>query len=296
MNQNQGFKMKNAILSLMLLLVFSGNLFQLIPQCSDAGVCSVGHIMDDNKDNILNINLGYKYGSSSKEDDVKYHSFLLGTVYNVFEKTSVQMSIPYNIQSGPLGNVNGIGDLLISVTQNFISHNNSSLDASIGAKFATGEDNADNLPMAYQSGLGSNDILFTINYNYKNIGFGVGYQLAGERNDNIIKLERGDDLLLRASYNFLLDRLNITPQILFIKRLSESNVVNSASMAPMETYINVENSDQAQLNLLTVIKYQIDNNYSLFADFAVPFIKREVNVDGLTRSFSASIGVQLNIN
>lgn len=288
--------MKNGILRLMLLLVLSGNLFYLIPQCSDAGVCSVGHIMDDNKDNILNINLGYKYGSSGKEDNVKYHSFLLGAVYNVLEKTSVQMSIPYNIQSGPLGDVNGIGDLLISVTQNFISHNNSSLDASIGVKFATGEDNADNLPMAYQSGLGSNDILFTINYNYKKIGFGVGYQLAGERNDNITKLKRGDDLLLRASYNFLLDRLNITPQILFIKRLNESNIVNSASMAPMETYIDVENSDQAQLNLLKVIQYQIDNNYSLFADFAIPFIKREVNVDGLTRSFSASVGVQLNIN
>lgn len=287
--------MKNIIFSL-LILIFSGNSVLLIAQCSDAGVCSVGHIMDDNKDNILNINLGYKFGSSGKEDDVKYHSFLLGAVYNVLEKTAFQMSIPYNIQSGPLGDVKGIGDLLISVTQNFISQNNSSLDASIGAKFATGEDNADNLPMAYQSSLGSNDILFTINYNYKNIGFGVGYQLAGERNDNITKLKRGDDLLLRASYNFLLDRLNITPQILFIKRLSESNVVNSASMAPMETYIDVENSDQDQLNLLTVIQYQIDNNYSLFADFAIPFIKREVNVDGLTRSFSASLGVQLNIN
>lgn len=287
--------MKNIIFSL-LILIFSGNSVLLIAQCSDAGVCSVGHIMDDNKDNILNINLGYKFGSSGKEDDVKYHSFLLGAVYNVLEKTAFQMSIPYNIQSGPLGDVNGVGDLLISVTQNFISHNNSSLDASIGAKFATGEDNADNLPMAYQSSLGSNDILFTINYNYKNIGFGVGYQLAGERNDNITKLKRGDDLLLRASYNFLLDRLNITPQILFIKRLSESNIVNSASMAPMETYIDVENSDQAQLNLLTVIQYQIDNNYSLFADFAIPFIKREVNVDGLTRSFSTSFGVQLNIN
>jgi len=287
--------MKNIIFSL-LILIFSGNSVLLIAQCSDAGVCSVGHIMDDNKDNILNINLGYKFGSSGKEDDVKYHSFLLGAVYNVLEKTAFQMSIPYNIQSGPLGDVKGIGDLLISVTQNFISQNNSSLDASIGAKFATGEDNADNLPMAYQSSLGSNDILFTINYNYKNIGFGVGYQLAGERNDNITKLKRGDDLLLRASYNFLLDRLNITPQILFIKRLSESNIVNSASMAPMETYIDVENSDQAQLNLLTVIQYQIDNNYSMFADFAIPFIKREVNVDGLTRSFSASLGVQLNIN
>jgi hypothetical protein len=288
--------MKNVILSLMLLLVFSGNLFQLIPQCSDAGVCSVGHIMDDNENNILNVNVGYKFGSSGKEDDVKYHSFLLGTVYNVLEKTSLQLSIPYNFQSGKLGNVNGFGDLLVSVTQNIFSQDNSALDASIGAKLATGEDNTKNLSMAYQPGLGSNDILFALNYSYNNIGFGIGYQLAGGRNDNITKLERGDDLLVRASYNFLIDQFTIKPQILFIKRLSESSVVNSASMAPMETYIDVENSDQSQLNLLTVVQYQIDKNYSLFADFAVPFIKREVNVDGLTRSFSASVGIQLNIN
>ena len=67
-------------------------------------------------------------------------------------------------------------------------------------------------------------------------------------------------------------------------------------MAAMETYIDVENSDQSQLNFLTSFNYEINKNYSLFADFAIPFIKREVNVDGLTRSFSASIGVQLNFN
>ncbi|MBE0550757.1 MAG: hypothetical protein IH619_00050 [Ignavibacterium sp.] len=288
--------MKNTILGLLLLVIVSGYSSQIIAQCSDAGVCSVGHTMGDNNDNILDVNVGYKFGSSGKEDDVKYHSLQLGAIYNIFEKTSLQLSIPYNIQSGPLGDVNGIGDLLVSISQNIISDNNSSLNASIGAKFATGKDNVENLPMAYQSGLGSNDILFALNYSYNNIGFGIGYQIAGGRNKNVIKLERGDDLLLRASYNFLLDQITIQPQILFIKRLSKSNVVNSASMAPMETYIDVENSDQSQLNLLTVIQHKINKSYSLFADFAIPFIKREVNVDGLTRSFSASIGVQLNFN
>jgi hypothetical protein len=288
--------MKNTILVLLLLVIVSGYSSQIIAQCSDAGVCSVGHTMDDNNDNILDLNVGYKFGSSGKEDDVKYHSFQLAAIYNVFEKTTLQISIPYNIQSGPLGDVNGIGDLLISVTHNFISDNNSSLDASIGAKFAAGEDNADNLPMAYQSGLGSNDILFALNYTYKNIGFGVGYQIAGGRNKNVIKLERGDDLLLRASYNLLLDKFTITPQLLFIKRLAKSSILDTSSMTSSESFIDVEKSDQSQLNLLTVVQYQIDKNYSLFADFAVPFIKREVNVDGLTRSFSASIGVQLNFN
>ena len=287
--------MKITIL-ILLLLLFSSNAFLSNAQCSDAGVCSVGHTIGDNSNNILDINLGYKFGLSGKEDDVNYHSFLFGAAYNILEKTSAQMSIPYNIQSGPLGDVNGIGDLLVSVTQNFISENNSSLDASIGAKFATGEDNKDKLPMAYQSGLGSKDILFALNYYYNNIGFGVGYQLAGGRNNNVIKLERGDDLLIRASYNLLVDKFTITPQLLFIKRLAKSSILDTTSMTSSDSFIEVDNSDQAQLNLLTSFQYEINKSYSLFADFAIPFIKREVNVDGLTRSFSASIGVQLNIN
>lgn len=252
--------------------------------------------MEQENNSLFSISGSYKFGSSGKDDDVKYHSFQVGAVYNVLEKTLLQLSIPYHIQSGPLGDVNGIGDLLISVTQNLLSNEKSSLSASIGAKFATGDESKNNLPMAYQSGLGTNDFIFTINYSYENIGLGIGYQLAGSRNDNLIKLKRGDDLLVRASYNFLLDKFTITPQILFIKRLGKSNTVNLLAMSPIESYIDIEGSDQTQFNLLTQVQYQIDNNYSLITDFAIPFIKREVNVDGLTRSFSASIGVQLNIN
>jgi hypothetical protein len=288
--------MKLKILSLLLIIIITGNSYQVIAQCSDAGVCSVGHTMGEDNYHILNLNLGYKFGSSGKEDEVKYHSFQFGAVYNFLEKTSLQLAIPYNIQSGPLGDVNGIGDLLISITHNIINANNSNLDASIGAKFGTGDDNTDNLPMAYQSGLGSNDILLALNYTYMNLGFGVGYQLAGGRNNNFIRLERGDDLLVRASYNLILDQIRITPQLLFIKRLAESSVLDTSSTSPAETFIQVDNSDQTQLNFLTTFLYQINENYSLFADFAIPFIKREVNVDGLTRSFSASLGVQININ
>lgn len=288
--------MKIRIFSLLILFFLSGNTFKLFSQCSDAGVCSIGHITDDTNNKLISITAAYKFGSSGKEDDVKYHSFQLGAVYNVLEKTSLQFAIPYNLQTGPLGDVNGIGDLLAGVTQNLFSNENSMLDVSIGAKFATGDDNKDNLPMAYQSGLGSNDLIFALNYSYNQIGFGVGYQLAGGRNENLIKLKRGDDLLVRASYNFSLDKFTITPQLLFIKRLGKSNIVNLLAMGPTESYIDVEKSDQTQVNLLTKVQYEINKNYSLFADFAVPFIKREVNVDGLTRSFSASIGVQLNFN
>lgn len=295
--------MKKLIVLIFTLLILINYSVIINAQCSDAGVCSVGgHSMEQENRSLFHISASYKYGLGGKDvylttdEVVKYHSFQIGLQYNVLEKTSLQLSIPYNIQSGPLGDVSGIGDLLFSVTQNLYLNENSGINLSVGAKLATGDDNKNNLPMAYQSGLGSNDFLFALNYTYDKVGFGLGYQLAGKRNDNLLKLKRGDDLLVRASYNLNFDNITIVPQILFIKRLEKSNMVNLLSMAPTETYFDVDKSDQTQLNLLVLANYKLNNNFTLFTDLAVPFIKREVNVDGLTRAFSASVGVKFSIN
>lgn len=285
------------IFVLIALIIINFNCSFLFAQCADAGVCSVGgHSKEEKTESIFVFFASYKFGYSGKDDDVKYHSLQLNGNYNLLSKTSVQFIIPYNIQSGPAGNVNGIGDLILSVNQKLISDKSSLLDASVGVKLATGDDNKDNLPMPYQSGLGSNDLMFLLNYSYYKIGIGVGYQLAGKRNNNLLKLKRGDDLLVRASYNLNFDSFTIIPQLLFIKRLEKSSIVNLLSLAPTESYIEVDESDQTQLNLLTNFQYNLNEDYTLFADFAFPFIERKVNVDGLTRTFSTSIGVRFNFN
>lgn len=288
--------MKHLLVSTILItVIFSVSFNDNFAQCSDGGVCSVGgHSVEEGDKSLLNLSASYKFGSSGKDDDIKYHSVQIGALYNVFEITSLQIALPYNMQSGPAGDVSGIGDLIVSVNQNLYRNENTSLEASVGVKLATGDDNKDNLPMAYQSGLGSNDIIFALNYSYNQAGFGVGYQLAGKRNDNLIRLKRGDDLLVRASYNFLFDDFTVSPQLLFIKRLAKSNISSTDEIPG--NFSDIEKSDQTQINLLTQVQYHISDNYSLIADFALPFIKREVNVDGLTRAFSASLGVRFSIN
>lgn len=266
-----------------------------LAQCSDAGVCQVGgHIIENEDNNNLGFLFAYKFGSSGKDDDVKFHSFQVNANYNLFDNSSMQLSIPYNIQSGPAGNVNGIGDIILSWNQKLLSDENYSLSVSIGAKLATGNDNKNNLPQVYQSGLGTNDLLLAVNYMYSQLSFSAGYQLSGGRNDNVLKLKRGDDLLLRGAYNLTIGEINITPQLLFIKRLSKSSVIDFNS--PTEKFIDVDKSDQTQLNLLTSLDYNFGGVYSLVGEFAVPFLKREVNVDGLTRVFSASVGIRFSIN
>jgi hypothetical protein len=286
--------MKTLLIPIIFLITVNYYLSESFAQCSDAGICQLGgHSMEEDDGVLLNVSAFYKYGYSGKEDDVQFNSLQLNVNYNIFSNNSIQLLVPYNFQSGPAGSVNGIGDLILSLNQNLLTDGNSSLDGSIGIKVATGDDNKDNLPQVYQSGLGTNDILFALNYTFNKISFGAGYQLSGGRNNNITRLEKGDDLLLRASYDLSFGQFSITPQLLYIQPLAKSSILDTISV--QEAFVEIDKSDQPQLNFLTAIRYKIDDYFTLVGDFAIPFLSQETNVDGLKRVFSASVGVVFSI-
>lgn len=259
-------------------------------QCSDAGVCQLGFEHKEVKNKKIDAGLSYSYGTSGKEDDVKFHSVKLSIAYQLFSNLKISAILPYNMQSGPLGDADGIGDLILSLTQNIYSDRRQTLSFIIGGKIATGDENQDNLPQLYQSGLGSNDLLLGLNYLNRNVLVGIGYQVAGSRNENSInRLERGDDLIARGSYTFEFDELNISPQLLLIKRVGKSSVLDLTSTE--EEFIDLEDSDQLQINFLVNFSYALNKNMNLTAEIAFPFLKRDVNVDGLTRAFTAGLGI-----
>lgn len=277
--------------TLLVILLTLVNFNNLYSQCSDAGICQLGSHFDElEKEKLFDVSLSYYLSASKKLEDVTFHAVKLNASYEIFENSVVNLQVPYNSQSGPLGVVSGIGDVIVSWTQTVYAENSSTLQFSLGGKFATGDDNAEMLPQIYQSGLGSNDLLLGANYSIDSFNFGVGYQIAGARNDNsFTRLKRGDDLLLRASYSIAFDKINITPKLLLIKRLGKSSVIDLTS--PTEKFVEVPDSDQTQLNFLTQIRYIINDNYSLTGEAAVPFLSRDVNVDGLTRAFSIAVGI-----
>ncbi|MBZ0180402.1 MAG: hypothetical protein K8F36_14045 [Melioribacteraceae bacterium] len=257
-------------------------------QCSDAGICSLGGHSIEQKTNTFDLSIGYSYGYSGKEDDIAYSSVKLNGLIYFTADTKFNVITPYNFQSGPLGNVNGIGDLIISLSQSYTIYE-SRLTFSAGLKFATGDENKEpSLPLAYQNGLGTNDLLLGIDYSFSNFTFGIGYQLAGKRNENSqTYLKRGDDLLIRGEYTFIIEKFNINPQLLFIKRISKSNVLYNGTL-PESHFFDVDGSDHSQLNLLISTFYEINNMHSLFLEAAVPLLERDINIDGLKRTFTIS--------
>ena len=279
------------ILSIIFITFLLTSVNKSFAQCSDAGVCQLGFEHEESSSKKVNAGISYLFGSSGKDDNVKFHSVKLDLSYQPFNNTRLSAIFPYNMQSGHLGDVNGIGDLILSFTQNIYNYKKQNISFTFGGKFATGKDNQDNLPQLYQSGLGSNDLLLGLNYTNKNVMIGFGYQVAGGRNKNsITRLERGDDFIARGSYTLEFDEFNLSPQLLIIKRIGKSTVLDLTS--PDEKFIELKDSDQLQINFLVNADYSLNKNMKLTLEVAFPFLKREVNVDGLTRAFTAGIGIK----
>lgn len=265
--------------------------FKAVSQCSDAGVCAIGKISSPLQHRV---GISYNFGRSVKADDLTFHSVNLQATLRVLEDANIIASIPWSRQSGPLGNTSGIGDLSVFWSQQVWTDGVANISVELGGKVATGNDNAGGLPQAYQSGLGTNDLLAGVSYAEEPFNAAVGYQFSRGRSDNSVTLlRRGDDFFLRAGYSGELEEFPYSFEALAIKRVSESSVLDSVS--PGNTFVNVPGSDQFQVNLLGKLLWPLDASKEVQLVAAVPVLQRKVNVDGLTRGFTVSLSLSFSL-
>lgn len=276
------------LVNVFLFILLTNNLVQA--QCSDAGICSIGdisslHLVQEN----YRFSADYLYGYSGSDDDVQFHTLVIMGEYS-FDR-SLSLSIKwnaYNRQIGPLGTVTGMGDLIIMGGYSFLQEPGQALRAEMGTRIASGDANADpELPQIYQPGLGTNDILAGISYQIKDLGISAGYQFVQRiNNDNaIMRLKRGDDIYLQGTYRFPFKDGEFVPTIQAIKRLQKSEILDDTGSP-----VVIPDSDQMQINLGGMVSYELFSDSEVTLRAAVPILKRDVNVDGLTRKFSFSVG------
>lgn len=257
-------------------------------QCSDAGVCSIGNRPVQQQ---VQLALDFGSGTSSSPDDLTFHSITGFASIPIFDLSYITVIIPFNRQSGPLGTASGIGDLTAVWTQ-VLSEIDSRLKLNVGAKVSIADVNSGGLPQSYQSGLGTNDLLAGISFDPGEWRFSIGYQLSRGRSENRhSRLKRGDDLLLSAGYVAGFGKLTAVGEILAIKRLHESSILMTAGQ-PVRIYRDVPGSDQFQINLVGRISYPLLESVDVRGTVAIPTLKRDVNIDGLKRTFSLSLGLE----
>ncbi len=267
---------------------------EIYPQCSDAGVCTIGkHHELRRTENASILSLGFVYGSSGKDADINGNlnnlgtgSFIVDADIDVSRNMRLGINVPYTFISGPLGENNGLGDLSILFSRSFTIKKIHGLTVFLGGKFATGNVNSsDSLPQRYMPGLGTNDILAGAIYTFENYYFGIGYQKPFGRSRNYdTRLKRGDDVLFRAGFFEHFNKLGIKAEILTILRVQPSSVQDNA--ASEERFIEIDGSNEAQVNLAATISYRASNELGLTGQAALPFLKRDYNFDGLKRTFS----------
>jgi len=261
-------------------------------QCSDAGVCVMG---SHGHAGGYTIDANYVFGYSGKDDDLTFNTVELGGQISIFEKSRIDVLLPWSGISGPLGTTSGLGDLIVVWNQEIPGLKESSLTASIGGRFATGDVNSGNLPQAYQPGLGTNDLLLGVMYETGSWDIGLGYQLSKARSENTVtRLKRGDDFLARVGYGMSIGDAEVRLQALVIKRLDESSV-RDLTVTTGEVFVDVPDSDQLQVNILATAFLPLSEAFGLQGFVAIPLLSREVNVDGLTRNITLSLGAQITL-
>ncbi len=301
-------------LSLFFLLVFGIVSTPSFSQgCSDAGFCSLkyhGSKEEAGKSHKNSITVGNIVGIA--DGNTFINGNWIGYSRQLSKRTFADIKLSSNFASGYLANNFNIGDITTSVSW-MLTENKSKKSAwqalgGVKIPLTGSNDKAGGLPlpMAYQSSLGTFDLLLGVLYRKNNWEFTHAWQIPlSKTNKNSFfkeyaatdeflttnKFGRKSDALLRAGYNLpqVNSWLSLKPNLLAIYHTAN------------DTYEDIFGDRQSiidsrglTLNANIIATAKLNNRSSLDLSLATPFIVREIRPDGLTRSFTASLEYKIS--
>ncbi|MEQ9287003.1 MAG: hypothetical protein RIG77_08855 [Cyclobacteriaceae bacterium] len=282
--------------------------------CSDAGFCTMGAMKPDQGYHkkllvqIRSVELSQYIGVTRFKDIV--YNYTADINVGIGTKTTVQVKIPYVYVEGVLKNTNGIGDLSLGLSRNLVNKEKYQLNITVGTKIPTGNSNLDlegrPLPMYYQSGLGTYDVVAGISLISRGWLIATGYQQSMNRTENDFwwtdweghpqestalkykqsrHLDRGKDIMFRVERNFRFSNFNFNIGLLPIYRLNKDTNISRGGVKG-----EVDGSDGLALTLLVGGGYQFSVKSGIKIMNGFRLERRPVNPDGLSREFVSNIG------
>lgn len=271
--------------------------------CSDAGSCSIGSLEHtaDSIQAIPKFKFSYEqsFGLGEKFMFISTTSFI--AEHRFTKSTTWVLRVPFTITSGNLGNSSGIGDVFVSVIQELYKGQHSTFGILVGGKLRTSRSDfafGDRpLPMAYQTSLGTYDIIAGIQMIVKTWDFYLAYQHPFGRNQNrylhpdnetdkhklyfeSAYLKRGDDLALKVQKTFSLKKeQKLMAGVLPLVRLQKSKIIRN------DVPEILDGSNGLTLNLYLTWSKTFENKTVLSITGASAAIDRNYRADGLTRNF-----------
>jgi len=279
--------------------------------CSDAGVCSAGSIHSAESDSfILSLESGERIGLG--EAYTVIGNSILRLRVKVTHGSVLSLQSNYMIASGNLGQSAGPGDLLLVYSGTLYSKQEFRILGNLGAKLPLGHSdlrNSENLPlpMPYQPGLGSLDLLAGIRFYLKKWHFSAGYQHVMSRNKNEFllaawdgrpeaeaydesnQLRRGDDLVVRAERIFVRNGRILSLSLLPVIRLQKDRIIKK------KRELAIDGSRGLTVNLNLDWSKNLGDHFNIHGNVAAPVWWRRVRADGLTRFFVIYAGLNYKI-
>ncbi len=273
--------------------------------CSDAGFCTLNSIKPNNNNDSTEhqnlIKIGASYGAADK--GITIGAAYLEYVRSINNELTIDAKVTAIRQSGNQITENGLSDIFINLAYKIQKKSTLFL----GAKIPLSDSNTKNLPLHYQSSLGTYDIIVGAAYEIYRFQLTAAYQQPLRQNNNKFRSEnypstsilnsfqssynfkRAGDFLFRLSYPVTINEsFKVTPSILPIYHLQNDEYTNIVGLTE-----KINGSQGLTLNGTIYIDIQFNKKSGIQLNAGMPFINRNARPDGLTREYIATIEYKL---
>ena len=279
--------------------------------CSDAGFCSVSGMnasehLDTSKITNQKISFGLTNG-------IAQFNVYIGSPYvkydiQVIEDLVLSAKLNYTFIIGKLTVVKGFSDLIVSTKYSVNKH----FSLINGIKVPFNKSNLKykgyEMPMSYQTTLGTVDYLFGMTYNKPKYFLGIGLQLPLVQNSNSFfapslipfgldsnylstnNYIRKSDLIIRVNYlpSLISEKLKLTVGILAIQHLANDKFTDVSGQQK-----DIKSSEGLTLNLNAISRFSVSKKSYIDFTLGVPVINRLARPDGLAQ-FALNLNYGIN--
>ncbi|MBW8049167.1 MAG: hypothetical protein FVQ77_02275 [Cytophagales bacterium] len=292
--------------------------------CSDAGFCSLGSMRSSQISDTLHSSIAASQSFGLGEEEAIILTTQLEMKLMPWNNGLISVKVPYAFVLGNLGTTNGLGDLTFSYTHKIIQDDNRVVMLNVGGKIPTNQADKKNqrdlpLPMAYQTSLGTSDLIIGASFYYEDWHFAVGYQHAFNRNENGFlhsvwaedkdssiaeeyfesnKFKRGDDIMLRIEKRFEKPKITYFAGLLPVYRIQKDEIIVNGGLLykdeiiKNDTTIALKGSSSLTVNVNVGLLYKVSKQTDFNISLGFPTIFREVRADGLTRFLNLTVGLE----
>jgi hypothetical protein len=235
---------------------------------------------------------------------------------NINRYLSVNAKVNFRYANDGTRCVSGFGDAFASLNYRLeLKDDNQELHFTLGGKAPLSkpdetrrffQSESVETPMAFQTTLGTYDLILGATYKYKKLSASIAYQkpLTSVDDWHYQNYKRQGDILIKPSYWFKAAKdFTITPSIMAIYRLGEDEITSFKESDGTFNVTTTENlqkytfagTDGLTLNAMSEFKYIFAEDYHVTLMAAVPLVNRKVIVDGLKRSYVFALSLGFNL-